>query len=263
MPLYAIIWSDTINYCLHTFYKGAYMVDDTGAIEVKNIPQVFQKALISAGVLARTDGNPNDISAKDILEGYRKSAFTQNRRGEICIDDEKEQDTLRNLQKFFSYEYLTNPKKERVVKQDIADFITRKYDYNDAAYNLTDNLTKFKAKLDKIRGAELLAKKNVAVTIEYGFEEGYLENTKIKFTKRSDGGIQIGGRVYSDTDKGLMKDLDYPIYPSKLAKLQEIRFKKIPGGRDCGWAYVMSAVYSDGSEEYIATLSKYTSGPHK
>lgn len=91
-------------------------VTPTGAIEVKNIPQVFQKALVEARVLSHTDGKPKDISAKDILEGYRKSAFTQDWRGKIGIDDEKEQDALRNLQKFFSYEYLINPKKERVME---------------------------------------------------------------------------------------------------------------------------------------------------
>lgn len=144
----------------------------------------------------------------------------------------------------------------------MADFITRKYDYNDAAYNLTENLTKFKTKLDKIRGAILLAENNVAVTIEYGFEEQYLENTKIKFSKKSDGGIQITGSVMSGVNKDRIvqrKDLDYPIYPSKLAKLQELMFKRIGGGNDCTYAYVMSVVYSDETEEWIATLGKYTS----
>jgi|GEM_PF-2967497 len=238
------------------------MANDTGAIEVKNIPQVFQKALVEAKVLAHTDGKPKDISAKDILEGWKESAYTHNWCGSVCTDDNKIPGALRNLQKFFSYYYLTNSGKERVMEQDIADLIPSDNYGNDPAYNLINNLDRFEAKLKYIRGADILAKNNVAVTIENNFADQSLRNAKIKFKKRSDGGIQITGRVRSGVYKDrvdLGKDLDYTIDASKLAKLQEIRFKKIDGGNDCTYAYVMSAVYSDGTEEWIATLDKYTS----
>jgi len=226
-----------------------------GSIDIKTIPQKYIKDLKEAGINFASDGNPNDLSAKDIIETYKKCSTDYNNLNKYA-------NMINKLDPFLSWFFENNTGKACIMENELeSDNSTNLAAYFHAAYS------KLKA---TAKSRNILRKNDINLALDKDVPVEVFKDANLNF-KITDGKLIITGREFkSKSWLGFVeyKTFEHKVNEQQLSTLKEIKIKKSEGDSSMlnkfnglsEFQYVLSAVYKDGKEIPISILDKYTAG---
>lgn len=224
-----------------------------GSINIKTIPQKYINDLKEAGIDFASDGNLNDLSAKDIIGAYKKCSTDYN-------NFNKYTNMINKLDPFLTWFFENNTGKACIMENEIrADDSTNLAGYFCAVYS------RIKA---TIKSRNILRKNNINLVLDKEVPTEAFKDANLDF-KITDGKLIITGREFQSKSwlgPKEYKSFKYEVNKPQLSTLKEISIKKSGGDPSMldklnglsKFQYVLSTVYKNGKETPIAILDQYT-----
>lgn len=226
-----------------------------GSIDIKTIPQKYLNDLKEAGIDFGSDGNPNNLSAKDIIGTYKKYSTDYDNYNKYT-------NMINKLEPFLTWFFENNTGKACIMENEIA------------AENSTNLASRFHAVYSRLiataKSRNILRKNNINLALDKDVSTEVFKDADLNF-KITGEKLTITGREFKDKPwlmPNEYKYFNYEINKPQLSTLKEIRIKNSNGDSTIfnniqgtsEFQYVLSAVYKNGKEIPIAILDKYTAG---